>query len=76
MATDNTVPGDGDVPATLSIADNAALYTVGTRSAVVTIQNDDAAPVAVPSLQQGVMALLGLILAALGALGLRQRKSA
>ena len=76
VATDNTVPGDGDVPATLSIADNAALYTVGTRSAVVTIQNDDAAPVAVPSLQQGVMALLGLILAALGALGLRQRKSA
>ena len=76
VATPNTVPGDGDVVATLSIADNAALYTVGTRSASVTVRDDDAVVAPVPSLQHGVMALMGLLVAGLGALGVRRRKSA
>ena len=75
VATANTVPGDGDVTATLIIADNTALYTVGTRSASVTVRDDDAVLPAVPSLQQGVLALLGLLVAGIGALRMRQRRS-
>ncbi len=76
VATPNTAPGDGDVVATLSIADNTALYTLGTRSASVTVRDDDAVVAPVPSLQHGLMALMGLLVAGLGALGVRRRRSA
>lgn len=44
-ATDNTTPGDGDVPAVLSLAAGTGYLLGATAQATVTVHNDDAAPV-------------------------------
>ena len=79
-ATANTVVGDGDVVATLSIAppSNVTDYTVTGAPAQVTVKDDDkaspqdAAPV--PSLNSLATMLLSLIFAALGWAALQRKR--
>ncbi|WP_028600858.1 IPTL-CTERM sorting domain-containing protein [Ottowia thiooxydans] len=82
-AVANTVAGDGDVTAELSIAipTIADTYTVAGSPAQVIVRNDDVAvvtpvpPTPVPTLGQWAMMLLSLSLAGVGLAGSRRRPS-
>lgn len=78
-ATANTVAGDGDVTATLTIAAPTDVndYSIGVNPAQVVIKNDDqaggAVAQAVPTLQQWALIALAALLAMFGASRLRRR---
>lgn len=78
-ATANSVAGDGDVTATLSILDSAS-YTIGVKTASVEIRNDDeavtpSAPTSVPTLGLQSLLALSLLIGLAGFVGFfRNRK--
>ncbi|MET4574988.1 IPTL-CTERM sorting domain-containing protein [Ottowia thiooxydans] len=82
-AVENTVAGDGDVTAELSIAAPTTVdsYTVAGSPAQVLVRNDDAAvvtpapPTPVPTLGQWAMLLLSLSIAGIAAASSRRRPS-
>lgn len=77
-AVANSITGDGDVTATLSILDSAA-YTVGSRTDSVEIRNDDevlppSSPTSVPTIGGlGLLLLSGVVAGSMGLM--RRRKS-
>lgn len=79
IATANTVAGDGDVTATLTIAAPSDVndYSIGINPAQVLIKDDDqsggAAAKAVPTLQEWALIAMAALLAMFGAFRLRQR---
>ena len=82
-ATANTVVDDGDVDAVLAIAPAASpdIYTVGTGSASVTIENDDTATpptviAPVPTLDHTALPILSLLAVVIGGFALRRRQCA
>lgn len=79
IATANTVAGDGDVTATLTIAAPSDVndYSIGVNPAQVLIKDDDqsggAVAKAVPTLQEWALIAMAALLAMFGALRLRRR---
>ncbi|MCS4294993.1 hypothetical protein M2375_003226 [Comamonas sp. BIGb0152] len=78
-ATANTLAGDGDVTATLTIAAPSDVndYTIGVNPAQVLVKDDDQSggtvAKAVPTLQEWALLALTLLLALFGATRLRRR---
>ncbi|MDR2330582.1 MAG: IPTL-CTERM sorting domain-containing protein, partial [Comamonas sp.] len=78
-ATANTVAGDGDVTATLTIAAPTDVndYSIGVNPAQVLIKDDDqsggAVAKAVPTLQEWALIAMAALLAMFGAVRLRRR---